>query len=168
MTKNMISDLVVSWVEQASEDMRCSLAIFERGGWSNSSLMAQQCAEKMSKAILIHAGKDLVHTHNMSKLTQSLIEIGLIGNKDDFMEPARALNQVFWMSRYPQAELEEAPYKAFSQAQAELAIEYGLNYYDLAMHIFGDDVKPILLDKRNEIQQLWETIRPKVVVSRQR
>ena len=34
MTKNMISDLVVSWLEQASEDMRCSLAIFERGGWS--------------------------------------------------------------------------------------------------------------------------------------
>jgi len=57
VTKNMISDLVVSWLEQASEDMRCSLAIFERGGWSNSSLMAQQCAEKNVEGYFNTCGK---------------------------------------------------------------------------------------------------------------
>lgn len=161
MNKNSISDLVVSWLEQASEDMRCALAVFECGGWSNSSLMAQQCAEKMAKAILIYAGAEVVHTHNMNKLTQSLFDTGLVDNKDHFAEPARALNQVFWMSRYPQAELEEAPYKIFSQTQAESAIEYGLNYYDLAMHVFGEDINPILLSKRNEIQKIWGAIKPR-------
>lgn len=116
----------------------------------------------MVKAILIHSGVEFGDTHNMSKLTKLLVEAGLITIEDSFVESAMVLNQFFCMASNPDKDLKEAPYKVFSQAQAESAIDYALSYYDLAMHIFGEAINPILLDKRNEIQQTWESIRPEI------
>lgn len=88
-----LRDRAALWFRYAQDDLRSAVVALTadaRLGWV-AAFHAQQAAEKALKSILVSADIDPPHTHDISRLRESLIEI---------REPAETLSWADELSEY--------------------------------------------------------------------
>lgn len=78
MVKCYMNDTVKEWIDKAERDLataRRELAAVEQPNYDAVCFHAQQCIEKLMKALLIHLGVIPTKTHDLSFLDQLLTPI---------------------------------------------------------------------------------------------
>jgi HEPN domain-containing protein len=63
---------VSGWVAFAQDDLRSAAVLYDAGIWNQVCFHAQQCAEKLLKALLLHQGEDVPRTHVIADLLNRL------------------------------------------------------------------------------------------------
>lgn len=99
MKKNNLI-LAQEWFYRADEDeLSCVALLKEKISPSNACFLAQQCAEKYLKGMIIFSGKEIDKIHDLKKLANLLENDfpGIIKFMDDFY----VLNRCYIPSRYP-------------------------------------------------------------------
>jgi len=150
-----VNPVTASWLIQAYEDLRSALALLDVDAWSNSSMLAQQAAEKFAKAILLHGGVVPPMTHNLLKLNDAIASAGLAELTDAHRQAAADLTKVFSTSRYPQLELESAPCQIYTRMDALNALRCAALFFDLAVALMPGAVATVLPGKREGFAAAW-------------
>jgi len=105
------------WLDQAKDDLRWGQASAASQFYSQSCFIAQQVAEKSLKALAYYRGAEFVRGHSVLLVCREL----LINGKLE--EAAQRLDQYYIPTRYPDAQPAGAPFRFFTSAQAEEALE---------------------------------------------
>lgn len=64
------NDEAERWLEQAEDDLRWAAHLRDAGGHNIACFLSQQVAEKALKALLYHAGEELVVGHSVQDLCE--------------------------------------------------------------------------------------------------
>jgi HEPN domain-containing protein/predicted nucleotidyltransferase len=105
------------WLRLAKRDLISCSKVLEVGIFETVCFHAQQAAEKSLKAVAYLGGARRVMGHSCCRLVRQLqVQHPSL---TVFQESAGLLDQVYTSSRYPDDELEVAPYELFSRGQAE-------------------------------------------------
>lgn len=109
------------WLEQAANDLEFARHAMRGRFFHQVCFTSQQCAEKALKALLFAGGARSVIGHSVVGLLARAVEEhpGL----ESLRDLAAELDLFYLPTRYPDALVEGAPYRAFTQAQAERALE---------------------------------------------
>ena len=105
------------WLRLSRRDLISCSKLLEEEIYETVCFLAQQAAEKSLKAVAYLGGARRVLGHSCCRLVQQL-EVQH-PSLTVFKESAGLLDQVYTSSRYPDDELEVAPYDLFSRSQAE-------------------------------------------------
>jgi HEPN domain-containing protein len=97
-----MSDLWREWVEKAEEDFRiadAALRLIPGDNFDTACFHAQQCVEKLLKAILVRAGADVPRTHDLRRLSVLVTAVYLDWSADE--EVLVRLTHAAVLFRYP-------------------------------------------------------------------
>ena len=118
------------WLRAAEDDLRFARFAFDGGFFAQACFFAQQAAEKAVKSVYYAGGARAVLGHSVRGLIERLAP--RVPALDALMEAARELDLYYVPTRYPNGLEEGTPGEAFSQAQAERAIENAAAIVDAA------------------------------------
>ena len=90
---------------------------FDGGFYAQTCFIAQQAAEKLMKAYCFLRGFDVVKTHSIYQMAESL------GEEESLKKNARILDLYYISSRYPDAFPAGAPFEMIDREQAARALE---------------------------------------------
>ena len=108
------------WLRQAEDDYRFARAALAGGFHAQCCFIAQQVAEKATKAVHYHLGVRTVIGHSIHVLLRKLnARAGVTG---DLLQIGGQLDQYYVSTRYPDALPGVAPRDAFSRDQAQAAL----------------------------------------------
>ncbi len=115
--KKTPKELALSWHRQGERDLGASVVMLEGEVYEQDCFHAQQAAARSLTSLVFLTGEKQVHSPSCIRLIEQLEERypSIAGLK----ESAGLLDQVYTSSRYPDDELEVAPYDLFSRGQAE-------------------------------------------------
>jgi HEPN domain-containing protein len=94
-----MKDEVLNWVKFADENLKSAKLLFENNFYNPCLQNAQQCIEKLLKALLIEKGIPLKRTHDILELYQLLQQLGIELNLSE--DECDLLNSVYLPSKYP-------------------------------------------------------------------
>jgi len=113
MQKNRYRD----WLSQAENDLLWGNESLKNGFYAQTCFVAQQASEKALKALGFFRGIDMIKSHSLRAISQSL-EIN-----SEVEKASRKLDLYYITTRYPDSMPEGAPHENFSKDQAEEALE---------------------------------------------
>jgi HEPN domain-containing protein len=123
----------LKWIEKANGDYRSMLALADAADgvyYDNVCFLAQQCIEKLLKAILIERDQDVPKIHDLQKLLNVVVGIQPI------LEPFR--NKFIRLTRLS-AEV-RYPYESAGKAEADFAVETCQAARKALLTIFGNEL----------------------------
>ncbi len=125
-----MNDNTLKWIEKANGDYRSMLALANDANgpyYDNICFLAQQCVEKLPKAILIEDDEDVSHIHDPQKL------LNLVVDFRPTLEPFRKrfirLTRLSADVRYP--------YESAGKDDADFAVETCREARKALLTIFG-------------------------------
>lgn len=104
------------WLAQGENDLLAARSTIAEGFYAQACFLAQQGAEKALKGLAFRRGFTQVCTHSIRQLAMDLKING------EVQEAGRVLDLYYISARYPDALPEGAPFQAFSEQQARLAV----------------------------------------------
>ncbi len=107
---------VLSWWDQANEDLKAAKDSLKTRHYAWASFQAQQAAEKGLKALSIKEFKELRKVHDLIFLAQKL------NFPSEYIPLCAWLNKAYVQARYPE-DSDKIPANKFSPKDAEKAIE---------------------------------------------
>ena len=111
-----------NWMRQAEADLRSSENSLDSRDFYVSAFMSQQTVEKALKALVIQTKKELVKTHNISKLAK------LVEAPKDLLVKISYLEPVYAQTRYPDVS-SNLPFEEFDESDAT-------DFLNTAMEVF--------------------------------
>lgn len=87
------------WVYFARENLQMAEIAVREGIWNQACFNAQQCVEKMLKAVLADRESPVPRTHSMADLMELIAD----NRFDDIAADIRALDRFYIATRYPDA-----------------------------------------------------------------
>jgi len=112
---------VNNWIKQAEADLKSSENSLNSGDYYLSAFMSQQAVEKALKSLCIKEKRELIKTHNISKLGR------LIGVSDELLRKISLLEPVYQETRYPDIS-SKIPAEEFSESDA-------IEFYNIAEEV---------------------------------
>jgi HEPN domain-containing protein len=109
------------WYSQAVDDAEAASALLEARKYAQACFYAQQAGEKAMKAVWFSLDLD-PWGHSVTRLIRDLT--GTV--KEEFLpliDPALALDKLYIPTRYPDALANLTPAEAYTQREAESAIQ---------------------------------------------
>lgn len=124
------------WLEQASRDLDDARYVRDGERWSLACFLAQQCAEKALKGLLILLGVESPWGHSVAELLQQASTL------DDRWETLRAeaagLDVFYVPTRYPDALPGGLPADAFGEDDADRAFRKAEQVVEAVRRFFED------------------------------
>ncbi len=111
-----MSNRYKDWLLQAQEEFRWAKNAQEDGNFSLVCFLCQQVAEKSLKAVCYFRGAELVKSHSVREISESLNLAKEIG------DAGKRLDQYYISTRYPDAFASGAPYLYFTEDQGISAL----------------------------------------------
>lgn len=111
------------WLRQAENDLLWAQHSHDGGFYAQTCFIAQQASEKALKAYCFAKGYDVVRTHSLFQIINTLGENGSL--KDN----ARHLDLYYISARYPDAFPAGAPFEIITQEQSEKALKAARNIF---------------------------------------
>lgn len=118
-----LSEEVQEWVDYADEDLRAAQVLLREGIYNQACFHAQQCAEKMLKAVLLHHGQPLPKIHDLNELFEKSVAENLL-DLLPFREQVATLSLYYVPTRYPDAMLGALPDRLPGKRDAAEAVEF--------------------------------------------
>ena len=106
------------WLRQAEDDLLWAKDTLERKRYAQVCFSAQQVGEKALKALAFKRGYDVVRSHSLREIAESLEINGEIADM------AKRLDLYYISARYPDAFPSGAPFEYFTREQAEEAVSF--------------------------------------------
>lgn len=124
------------WLRFASDDLRAAEVLLREGIFNEVCFHAQQCAEKMLKALLTSQKKLVPKTHRLTDLLEEVLKKDF--RFENIRDACLILDQYYIPTRYPDAVIGSKPAGLPSRKDAEEA-------FDLAQTIAAT-LRPLLSD----------------------
>jgi len=106
------------WLRQAEDDLLWAKDTLELQRYAQACFTAQQVGEKALKALALKRGYDVVRSHSLREIADSLEIDGEIADM------AKRLDLYYISARYPDAFPSGAPFEYFTRDQAEEAVSF--------------------------------------------
>ncbi|HXF51972.1 MAG TPA: HEPN domain-containing protein [Dehalococcoidia bacterium] len=127
------SDQAERWLTQAEDDLRWAAHLRDSGAFNLACFLSQQVAEKAMKALLYHAGREMVVGHSVQDLCQQAAAVW------PELAPRcprwSALDGYYLSTRYPDALPGGLPAKAYDRRAAEEAVATASEAVDAARSV---------------------------------
>jgi HEPN domain-containing protein len=107
-----------AWLDQAENDCAFAKAGAREGFYSQVCVLCQQAAEKALKSIILAKKRGIVFTHSLTELCRLLRINGRL------LHAANVLDLYYTAGRYPDVLPGGAPFRNFSQSQAQEALRF--------------------------------------------
>lgn len=120
------------WLEQASEDLKWSRDLAERGGYHIACFLAQQVGGKALKAFLYAQGEELVIGHSVERLCAAATSFDL-----EFSEKVKTwsiLDGYYVTTRYPNSLPDSIPARVYTARAATEAVAIAAEIVDFVGH----------------------------------
>jgi len=106
----------LDWFRQAENDLEWAECSLSGGFFAQTCFVAQQAGEKALKAFCFFKGYDVIRTHSLFQIIQTLEENGILE------KCAKELDLYYISGRYPDAFPGGAPFEILTDEQAERAL----------------------------------------------
>jgi len=120
------------WLEQASEDLKWSSELAERGGYHIACFLAQQVGEKALKAFLYAKGEELVIGHSVERLCAAAAKFD-----KEFAEKVKSwsiLDGYYVTTRYPNSLPDSIPARVYTARAATDAVTMAAEIVNFVRH----------------------------------
>ena len=131
-----------AWITFAHEDLQVADMTFDAGIWNQACFHAQQCVEKMLKAVLTEQDVDVPRTHRLADL------LGRVGRTvSDALVPVgqdiRALDHFYVPTRYPDTLPGALPSGLPDRQEAAVALSTAHEVVDIVGGLYpNNDTRP--------------------------
>jgi HEPN domain-containing protein len=118
MAKDVNIHRAEAWLAQAENDFDWGEDSLKSGHFAQTCYIAQQVGEKAIKSVAFFRGADMVKSHSIVQIAESLKINGKVQNA------GMILDQYYMNTRYPDSYPDfAAPYKFFNRKLAEAALK---------------------------------------------
>ena len=135
MGEHRIRGEVLSWLNEAREDIEVAGELIGLGRYSHACFMAQQAAEKALKALILARLRVYERIHDLTELYSSLE--GHLTLPDEVEDKLPTLSAYYVTARYPNAGLRQ-PSRSLGRTQAEEALRIAEVVVEAVERIIGE------------------------------
>ena len=121
MTRNNNLAEAHRWLEQAQHDLAAAKVSMREAIHEWACFQSQQAAEKALKAFLYFQGKRVITTHSIRELLTITNEYTAVS---DDLRDAKALDEVYIPSRYPNGLPDGVPHDFYTEKDASRCVQY--------------------------------------------
>lgn len=117
-----LPDVAHEWLAFADEDLRSAEVLLAEGIYNQACFHAQQCVEKLLKALLLVRGEHLPKVHDLNELFERCVAVGALEILQ-FRERVATLSLYYVPTRYPDAIVGSLPDGLPNKKDADEAVE---------------------------------------------
>jgi HEPN domain-containing protein len=125
------------WLQTAEEDLDAAKTLRDAGKFSHACFLAQQCAEKATKALWLYFDED-PWGHSVQKLVMQYPKPEYIDSLETWLSNAAFLDKFYIPTRYPNGLPDLTPGQSYKATDADQAVEKALFFVKRVNEIFGE------------------------------